>query len=268
VEREGHRLRYDDRVGDTDGLHAAARRRRDRQAAKAAADGAKEAKRAIERVGAEKDVRKGQEREALAEAGKSGKAFTTIALCVGLFGPMALGIIFFDEDSFLTLGLTTIASMVGAFAAASAAEEILATMRRRRLFRIGRGFEPSAYLEALGEKRRRGVLVVRAKFTRAWPDDARDSARDAVLEWMPALAGIEWDGVTLVLRSAQLDGREWLSGGDGPSCHVFNNRLYHGAFLRIVEDVVPNLEKVAPIAALTAEIEGPVEAWDADADRI
>jgi hypothetical protein len=255
-------------VGDTDGLHAAARRRRDRLAAKAAAAGAKEAKRAIERGGAEKRVRKAMEDEALAEAGRSGKVLTTVALCLGLFGPMAVGIIYFDEESLLSLGVTTLASMIGAFAAMSSAERLLSAMRRRRLKRIGRGFEPRAYLEALGQKRRCGVLVVKARFARPWPDDARESARDAVLEWMPSLARIEWEGVTLVLNSAELSGREWLSGGHGPSSHNFNNRLYHGAFLTIVGDVVPRLEKVAPIAALTAEIAGPVEAWDADADQI
>jgi hypothetical protein len=253
-------------VGDTDGLHAAARRRRDRLAAKAATDGAKEAKDAIERVDAEKRVRKVMEEEALAEAGKSGKAYTTIALCLGLFGPMAVGIFYFKDESFASIGITTLASMVGAFTAASMAEKLLSASRRRRLYRIKRGFEPSAYLESLSHKRRRGVLKVEMRFARPWPDDARESARDAVLEWMPSLARIEWEGTTLVLNSAELSGREWLSGGDGPSSHNFNNRLFHGAFLSIVDDVVPGLEKVAPIASLSAEIVGRVEAWDADAD--
>jgi len=255
-------------VGDTDGLHAAARRRRDRQAAQAASDGAAQVKDAIERVDAEKHVRKAMEREALAEAGWRGKLFTNSALFVGLFGPMAVGVIFFDADSFLVLGLTTLSCMVGAFVAASMSETLLSAIRRRRLFRIRRGFVPSEYLEALGEKRRNGTLVVRVTFARAWPDDARESSRDAVLEWMPSLASVDWNGETLVLRSAELKGREWLSGGDGPSSHNFNNRLFHGAFLSIVGDVVPQLEKVAPIASLSAEIAGSVETWDADADAI
>jgi hypothetical protein len=256
-------------VGDTDGLHAAARRRRDRIAKKAASDGAKDVKDAIERVDAEKRVRKAMEEEALAEAGKSGKALTTIALCIGLFGPMAVGIFYFKDESLTSIGVTTLAAMVGAFTALSASEKLLSATRRRRLYRIKRGFEPRAYLETLSHKRRRGVLKVEVRFARAWPDDARASARDAVLEWMSSLARIEWEGgVTLVLNSAELSGREWLRGGDGPSSHNFNNRLFHGCFLSILDDVVPMLEKVAPIASLSAEIVGPVEAWDADADEI
>ena len=255
-------------MGDTDGLHEAARRRRDRVAAEAASDDRKESKKAIARVGAEGRVRKAMVEEALAEAGWRGKVLTTIALCVGMFGPMALGIIFFDEDSFLVLGVTTLGSMAGAFVGMGTGERLMAAIRRRRLYRVGHGFEPGAYLEALSDKRRRGVLAVRVRFESAWPGDARDSARDAVLEWMPSLAHIAWDGDTLVLRSAELDCKEWLSGGDGPSGHNFNNRLIHGAFQRVVDDVVPRLAKVAPIAQLSAEIEGRVEAWDADADAI
>jgi len=111
------------------------------------------------------------------------------------------------------------------------------------------------------------VVVVRMEFTQPWPDDARDATSYAVADWMKAVEGVAWDRDVLVLRSGRVKGIEWLSGGQHTGGgHNFNNCLYHGWFVRIVDYVLPHLERVAPIATISATIEGAVEPWDADAD--
>jgi hypothetical protein len=79
---------------------------------------------------------------------------------------------------------------------------------------------------------------------------------------------VAFDGNALELRSAKLDGTAWLNGRGTTmrSRDVFNNRLFHAWLVRVVEKVLPRLEKVVPIAVLSVTIESSVEAWDAVAE--
>jgi hypothetical protein len=247
-----------------EGLHQAAQRRRDRAKAEAAARPSAAELRAVRAV-REHKMRQNRIRDALAEAGLFGKIVTNGALVVGLLAPIGISVFVWGSDGFVATALTVVATAVSAFGLYALAEMMVASMRLSRLTRIGRGFDVDGYLDALGENRRHGTVVARATFATPWPDDARASAHDAVMEWMPTLAGVEWAGETLVLRSSSLDGTEWLSGGRfSGGCRIFNNRDQHACVVRIVEHVVPHLEQVAPIAKLAVAIEGPIEAWDAD----
>ena len=249
-----------------EGLHRAAQKRRDRELADALAASRAAIRKADRARGSEERVKEYRVREALAEAGWRGKLFTGAALCLGLFGPMAIAILFFDTEAWIPLVIAVIGSMVGAFAGMAAGEIVLAGIRRWRVMRIGRGFDPHAYLAALGENRRNATLVVRVRFARPWREEARASAPDAAREWMPTLTSVAWDGDVLELRRISIECTEWISGGESTSGgRFFNNRKLHGCFIEILDDVVPRLEDVAPIAKLEVSIEGTIEDWNADA---
>lgn len=253
-------------MGDgTDELSRAAQRRRDREAARAAAVPSPDAI-AAERATRERWVKANRTREALAEAGWQGRVVTYGALMLGLLVPTAIAVLVFGGESLVVDFGFAIVAMVAMFLANAGAERALAAVRLRRLRAIGRGLDVDAYLAALGENRRHATVVVRATFARPWPDDARAKAPDAVLEWMPSLAEVAWHGDTLVLRSAQLDGTIWLAGGEYSSGgRYFDNRALHGCFLAILRSVLPRLEAIAPIDRLAVEIEGQTEAFDATA---
>jgi len=256
------------RMPDSDDLHAAAHRHRERAAA-IAAEAVPTAKELAVRRRKEQRMRRVMMRTALAEAGIRGKVASTVAICLGGFGPLVGGILVFGSDSILVVVGLVVLSMLCAFAMADLVELAMSALRRASLNRIGRGFDVQAYLDALGSKRRFGVVVVRVQFAKAWPDDASESVTDAVAEWMGESVKVAWNGDALELRSGELDGTEYLRGGQAsPGSRVFDNRLFHGWFVRLVDDVVPRLEKVAPITALSVTIVGMVGAWDADAHRL
>jgi hypothetical protein len=212
----------------------------------------------------EKRARRDQIRVALGEAGWSGVALPQVAGIVGMLATSVPGWLWLDRthpDAELLPYLFVPVGVVGWWVAQAATSRALQWARRREVVRIGRGFDADAYLAALGENRQRGVLVVRVRFASPWSEDARTSSADAVGEWMPSLAGVEWEGDVLALRTAELSGR-----GDtnkyGGGLRAYDNRLFHGALLTIVRAVVPNLERVAPITSIAAAIDGPVEPWN------
>jgi hypothetical protein len=251
-------------MGEPKELLAAAQRRRDRLAARAAGDDDAKAKAAAARPARQRRARREQVRVALGEAGSAGVVLPQVAGVVALLASALPGFVWMTHaypDSELMPYLVIPVAVACSSAEYAGTGRALQWARRRQVDRIGRGFDTDAYLDALAENRKRGVLVVRVSFAAPWPDDARASSCDGVLEWMPSLAGVAWDGDVLALRTAELSGR-----GDtnkyGGGLRAFDNRLFHGALLTIVSDVVPNLEKVAPIASLSAAIDGPVEPWD------
>lgn len=250
----------------SDELARAAKRRRDREAAKVDAEPSP-AKLAAARAKRERWVKANRTREALAEAGWQGRAITNGAILVGLLAPVAVAVFAFDMGSLLVdLGFAVIA-MGTTFGMMELAERGLAAVRLRRLRGIGRGLDVDRYLAALGENRRHATVIVRATFGERWPDDTRAQAHDGVREWLPSLADVAWDGAsTLVMRSARLDGTIWLSGGEHASGgRYFDNRALHGHFLGVVRRVLPRLEAIARIDRLAVEVDGDVEAFDADA---
>jgi hypothetical protein len=212
----------------------------------------------------EREVRAELTSAALGDAGWQGFAIPAAAFVLGVGVPMTVGLLLLAPQAPLPIAGVVLASIAAGLSALFFAARQLAAARRRRLFEIGRGFDPRAYLEALGEKRKYGVLVVRARFARPWPDDARASAKDTVRAWMPALEEVAWDGDALELRSEGLAGTERLERG--PIRRIFSNKDFHGCFLTVTADVLPRLDAIAPIVSLDASIEGDSQPWDAKPD--
>jgi hypothetical protein len=250
---------YVGEVGEADDeLERAARRRRERLAAEENAKPSPD-EAAARRERRRREVRRDRVDEALAEAGGAAKVGGAIAVTVGMLGPIAIALFVWDLEAVVPLIVMSLASMVGAFTALWINGRLFATIRRRRVLAVAYGFDATGYLEALGENRRNAVLVARAKFTRPWPDDKRASARDAVLEWMPTLALVEWQNGALVLHSAELDCTEWLEDS-----RCFNNKAIHACFDEIARRVIPRLHAVSPITQLEVDLLGEIEAFDAE----
>jgi hypothetical protein len=201
-------------------------------------------------------VREALMSEALGGAGAAGTVIPLLALLLGDLVPMVLGFLIVRSDATLPIVMIVIVSVAIGIVAMFVAIAQMSKARRRRLFSIGRGFDPRGYLEALGAKRKYGVLVLRIRFATPWPDDAR----------VPTSSSVEqsaWDGDALELRGADLVGTERLERG--PVSRIFNNKLFHAAFLRVIGELVPRLERIAPIASIDATIEGDTQPWNAKA---
>jgi hypothetical protein len=267
--KESLRARISGYRGDVanqgDELERAARRRRERVAVE------KPTPPSLEVLAAELERRQSKVRryrvdEALAGSGW-GKLRSTVAVCLGLFGPMiAVPVLLWDRMSLvLVLILGAVSSGLGGICATRIHTRVFAAIGRRRVYAIGHGFDADAYLDALGDNRRQAVIVVRSTFGRPWTEERRAFARDAVLEWMPKLAWVEWDGDTLVLRSAEVDGTKFVQGGElQDSARFFDNTAIHTCFDAIMRRVIPRLDKASPISKLEVELVGKVLPLGAD----
>jgi hypothetical protein len=240
-------------VGRRD-IHGAARKHRDAEAKSAAA---------VADANVAKQRRKPKHQaamlaEALGEAGR-GKWLTTIALVVGLLGPMVLAVLVipkrYSDNLLVMLGevvFLVVPSMLGLY---NLAEWSLARVRLRELRQIGRGFKLEPYLQALRENRQSGTLIAYVGFSDELDTTTRDAIPDAVHTWWPDVGAARWQHTTLVLESKRL--------GETGHTRVFNNRAFHTAFLAVIHRVLPELG--VPIASFRVELTGAISAWDADA---
>jgi hypothetical protein len=254
-------------VSESDIEQAAAKRRAHLAAGKRD-DDAKAVHLAAWRVKAERRTRTGLRDEALGDV-KGGKALSMTVMLVCLFGSVALIIWLVPHEGVLELVVPFAGAMVilpTMFFVPMVFERRLAAARLGQLRRIGRGFDIEHYVDQLSQKRSEGRLVVRVQFERPFAATTKDAIPDAVLEWLPKVGRVAWDGDTLVLESAVLDATEWVAGGSvSRGSRYFTNVPFHARLLEIIGRVLPKLAATDPIAKLGVEITGKVLPWDAEA---
>jgi hypothetical protein len=161
---------------------------------------------------------------------------------------------------------TTVICMVLTFGGAVLVPVSFARLQKRRLRRIGHGFDADDYMEQLSENRRLGRLVVRVGFASPWEGNAKQSAADAVRGWMPSLDCASWDGETLSMSSKEFETRVYHSGGKhSRGGYAFTNAKVHSCFMDVVRRVLAKLDAANSISRIEVKLEGKIEEWDAKA---
>lgn len=115
------------------------------------------------------------------------------------------------------------------------------------------------YFDAICENRRTSTLIVRIDFDGPFKGNKADVV-DAVKTWAN-LKSVEWMVERLELITEPLKTTETVRGR-GSSDTFFTNRNIHLAFVEIVQQVLPKLAAVTPIAQVYWTIDGKIEPWD------
>jgi hypothetical protein len=249
-------------VNEIERAAAEHRQKKAREHAERVAKGARDSR---EKAKARPKVEQDMLAMALGEA-TYGKWLMGAAVLVGLLGPMVLSLFVLPhglgDHLVVQLGvvLVCVATII---ALRKIVEYLLSGRRMRQLRRIGRGFKLKEYLAQLCAKRRRGTVLARVRFAKPFTGSTRDAIPDAVRTWWPDVAEVKWQSETLVIESKELRGTEHLQG-EFSSTTIYNNAEFHGAFLAIVERVLPELGSSSPIASFQVELTGTTAAWDAE----
>ena len=214
-----------------------------------------------------------QGKELLSESLGGTRGFSFSEYLIGgtaLVLPMVLVSVFtnWNTNKLWVEALIVLMMAVSLFGSLSLREWALASWRTRQLWKIGYGFDARGYLEQLSQRRRGARVVVNLTFDAPWSMEQRNPVPAAVTEWAPGVSA-KWSGDrALRLESAEFSGKATIYG-KGRAFRYFTNQEAHECFMKIVDEVVPKLQAVAPISHLEAELTGTIVSFEEDlnADR-
>jgi hypothetical protein len=141
---------------------------------------------------------------------------------------------------------------------------IVAGRRKRQLFRVGRGFDANAYLQALGHKRHETRVVATLTFSRPWKPEQQELAAVAARGWVQL--DLKWlnDGATLELSRDRIETTELSGGKRNFHRKHFTNEPVHTQVDGVLNKVVPHLHAVNPVEHIAVEVSGKVSPFDAE----
>lgn len=203
-------------------------------------------------------------REMLDESLTGASRGNTIILALGIPLVMAVMVLFFAVlpmivESFWPI-LVGIPVLIGAlYGIGWGLTRWRAAARASAVRRIGHGFDASAYLRSLSEKRRSGKLVTIVRFNDAWDSELQRSTTDAIRKWCPEIKHPRWDGDRVLhLDSDSTPLVETYRKTQYTRIDKFTNYPLHAVMRTLSEQVLPKLHAVHPIASFEASIAGDV----------